>query len=481
VADEAYGDGKDGESRLKRPVSEPMPGQQPPSHTIGVEQWVVRGSDLEHAESAMRRRERRRLDEWLTYIGRIHPKSVSMGLERIAVVRQDMGLMPKFPVITVTGTNGKGSTCAMLEEMLALGGYRVGCYTSPHLTTFLERVRVNRQFVSSRTLLEAFCAVDGARDGVPLTYFEFSTLAAMRVFIGADVDVCVLEVGLGGRLDAVNVFDADCSIVTSIALDHVEYLGNTREDIAFEKAGIFRPGRPAICGEPDVPDSMLDYARDHDVRLFRIGQDFDFTSSRDSWTYRNKTVDLVLPPPALRGVFQLRNASAAITALDAMKRLGLSVCSDAVASAVRQVTLPGRFQLLGGAPLVIADVAHNPAAAQSLAENLHRQRCEGRTSAVLGMLKDKDIDGVIRGMCSGIETWYVCDLDTERGASAQRLVEGLRAADVSARAIKTFRGPRAAYEAALRDARSIDRIVVFGSFHTVSPILTLQDLPPTLR
>lgn len=334
----------------------------------------------------------RTLAGWLQLLEQRHAQAIQLGLERVAQVRAALGADPDALVITVGGTNGKGSCCAMLEAILLAEGYRVGCYTSPHLLRYNERVRVDGKDVADEALVEAFDAVEAARGDTPLTYFEHGTLAAWEVFRRQAPDVVILEVGLGGRLDAVNVFDADCALVTGIALDHMDYLGDTREAIGFEKAGIFRAGRPAVCGDPQPPASLLEHAEAIGAQLWISGRDFGFGGDRQQWGYWRYQAPpaqgaLVkrggLAYPALRGANQLLNAAAVMTVLDAV-RDRIPVSMQAIRQGLMLVEVPGRFQVLPGRPAVVLDVAHNPQAAGVLAENLGAwvsMRKPGRCSA----------------------------------------------------------------------------------------------------
>ncbi|OGA49197.1 MAG: bifunctional folylpolyglutamate synthase/dihydrofolate synthase [Betaproteobacteria bacterium RIFCSPLOWO2_12_FULL_62_13] len=410
------------------------------------------------------------IEQWLDYIERLHPQAIAMGLERVARVRDALKLEPTFPVIAVGGTNGKGSACAMLEAILSLAGYRVGCYTSPHLLRYNERVRIARREAGDAQLTAAFSAVNAARSEVPLTYFEFGTLVAAWLFAEEQVDVSILEVGLGGRLDAVNVFDADCALVMSIALDHMEYLGATREQIGYEKAGIFRQGRPAICADRDTPQTVRGHAAEIGARLLVLGADFGFSADETQWQYwgphgkRNG-----LPHPALRGTYQLANASACLAALDAL-RDRLPVTMNDIRAGLLQAETPGRFQVLPGRPVVILDVAHNPHAAAALAENLGRMGRVRRTLAVFAMLRDKDIEGVIGATRARIDHWFVAGIAAPRGTDAERLVQALRAAGVTA-AVTPCASIAAAYVQACDMATENDRILVFGSFYTVAAVM----------
>jgi dihydrofolate synthase/folylpolyglutamate synthase len=397
----------------------------------------------------------------------LHPTTIAMGLERVTRVLGALALRPGCAIVTVGGTNGKGSTCAMLESVLHAAGYRVGLYTSPHLLRYNERVRIGRVPVSDAELCRAFAEVERARGDTPLTYFEFGTLAAMIVFLRARLDVVILEVGLGGRLDAVNAFDCDVAVIASVDLDHMEYLGETREKIAFEKAGIFRRGNPAVVAEPDVPQSMTDHAQQIGAHLLRIDRDFGCAGDGTQWRYRGPGGTRGgLPYPALRGEHQLRNAAAVLTVLDALRdRLPVSMLD--IRRGLLETDVAGRFQVLPGRPTVILDVAHNPHAARSLAENLKRMGIFRETVAVFGMLRDKDIAGVVMAVKGQITRWLVADIRERRGATAAQLREALAAAGVAGDII-AFESAGAAFREACRTATVNDRILVFGSFLTVA-------------
>jgi dihydrofolate synthase/folylpolyglutamate synthase len=414
---------------------------------------------------------------WLAYIEQQHPLTIALGLERVERVRDAMGLAPAMPVITVAGTNGKGSTCAMLEAILSVAGYRVGLYTSPHLLRYNERVRTAKREADDAALVSAFARVEVARteksNGTRLTYFEFGTLAAVDLFLRSAVDVLVLEVGMGGRLDAVNVFDADCAIVTSIGLDHMDYLGATREAIGYEKAGIFRAGKPAVLADPAPPASVLAHARAIGAQLLRSGHEFGSEAAPDQWLFWGPAGSKSgLPYPALRGRIQLLNASAAVAALDALQQR-LPVSPQHLRRGLAEVGLPGRFQVLPGRPAVVLDVGHNPQAAAVLADNLSDMGSYARTWAVFGMLRDKDIAGVVSLLTGQVDQWLVCTLPPPRGARAAELAQALRQAGVDA--VREFENPAAAYAAALGEAAESDRIIVFGSFHTVAEIIAVRE------
>lgn len=410
------------------------------------------------------------LDGWLAHIERGHPQSIAMGLDRVRVVRNSMALVPPstMTIFTVGGTNGKGSACMMLESILQHAGYKAACYTSPHLLRYNERVRIARSAADDASLVRAFAAVEAARAkvDVPLTYFEFGTLAAMALFVEAKVDVAILEVGLGGRLDAVNVFEPDCALVMSVALDHMEYLGDTREKIGFEKAGIFRAGKPAIYAEADPPQSLLTHAASIGARLLLRGRDFDIKQAANHWGYQGPGgARHVLPWPALRGAYQLGNAAACIATLDVL-RDRLPVTMNDIRSGLLTVENPGRFQVLPGQPLVILDVAHNPHAARALAGGLKSLPRGGRTLAVFAMLSDKDVAGVIAVLKPLVAQWFVAGLSGPRGGTAEALAEKLAAADVTA--VACFADVEEALKAARDVAGVDDKIIVFGSFYTVS-------------
>jgi dihydrofolate synthase/folylpolyglutamate synthase len=409
----------------------------------------------------------RSLKNWLDYIERQHPQPIALGLERVLEVNAKLGIRIACPIITVGGTNGKGSTCAMLESILCAGGYRTGLYTSPHLLRYNERTRISGREAEDGALCEAFAAVESARGAVPLTYFEFGTLAAFFLFSKEKLDAVILEVGLGGRLDAVNVLDADCAVLTSIGIDHVEYLGATREDIGREKAGIFRAGRPAVLADAQAPESVLEEAEKKNVKLLMIGRDFGFLNQGTQWAYWGPAGKRSgLAHPALRGAMQLRNASAALAALDALRER-LPVAMQDVRRGLANVALPGRFQVLPGRPQVILDVAHNPQAAAVLAANLGESGYAPETIAVVGMLKDKDIAGVLRAVAPRITKWHLATLPGPRGADANLLSRILMELQIRTKATE-HPTVADALAAAKKEAAENDKIVVFGSFLTVA-------------
>ena len=410
------------------------------------------------------------LADWLAHLETLHPDAIALGLERVRRVRDVLGLAPAFPLVTVAGTNGKGSTCAYLEAMLAASGYRVGLYTSPHLLRYNERVRVAARAAADADIVASFAAVERARGDMPLTYCEFGTLAAVWHFQRAGVNAGVLEVGLGGRLDAVNVFDADAAIVTTVDLDHMEYLGPDRETIGYEKAGVYRAGRPAICADPAPPSSVLRHAADIGADLRLAGRDYGYEPGADGWRWHGReAVCADLPLPCVAGAYQLHNAAAAIAALLSLPG-ALSVPRRAIEQGLQGARLAGRFQRVAAAPEVYLDVAHNPQAARALAANLAALPPAGRTLAVAGLLADKDREGVLRAVISAVDAWFLADLGGARGASAHSLGEILRRLAPAVPA--TLHGhPAHALADALEAARPGDRILVFGSFHTVAAVL----------
>ncbi|MBI4809018.1 MAG: bifunctional tetrahydrofolate synthase/dihydrofolate synthase [Nitrosomonadales bacterium] len=414
------------------------------------------------------------LASWLTYLESLHPNTIALGLERVGQVKQRLNLQPYFPVIIVGGTNGKGSVCAMMEAMLHAAGYKVGCYTSPHLLDYNERVRIAKQEASDAELCASFEQIEQVRGDIALTYFEFGTLAAMQCFIEHKVDVAILEVGLGGRLDAVNVFEADVAVVTSVDIDHVDYLGATREKIAFEKAGIFRQGRVAICADSDVPQALRQHAQEIGAELCCIGSEFGFAQHQGQWDYRSKIGSRsALPYPALRGAFQLNNASAVLAALDALKDK-LPVSMEAVRRGLVEVELAGRFQFIPGKPQLILDVAHNPHAARSLAQNLGNLP-PAKTFAVFAMLKDKDVAGVVQALDTRIDEWLVAGIDAQRGATAAELAQVLRDNRVGG-AVRVCDSIADALQQACNRASENDRIAAFGSFYTVAEVMRARGL-----
>lgn len=429
----------------------------------------------------------RTLDEWLAAIEAMHPSDIAMGLERSRVVAERLGLDAHLdidaPVITVGGTNGKGSTCAMLEAMLLAAGYRVGLYVKPHFLAFNERARLDGANASDEALIEQFEAIEEARKQAPaiaLTYYEFTTLAILRLFSRQALDVVVLEVGLGGRLDTVNLVDADCAVVTGVAIDHVDWLGDTRDAIGFEKAGIFRARRPAICADPDPPATLVRHAEAIGADLWLIGRDFNYAGDRQQWNWAGRGQRRAsLAYPALRGANQLFNASAALAALASLRdRLPMS--QQAVRTGLMSVDLPGRFQVVPGRPTLIYDVAHNAQAAAALAYNLDGMGFFPRTYAIFGAMQDKDLASLAAALATRVDGWFVTGLPLPRGASPDLLATVVSDAIATRPAsgivddvptVTTCATPTDAWAAASAAAGPDDRIVAFGSFHTVAGVM----------
>ena len=417
------------------------------------------------------------LSEWLSYLEQVHPKTMDFGLDRVSTVRDRLGIEFDCPVFTVGGTNGKGSTCAFLECILQQSGYRVGLHTSPHLLDFNERARLDGVPARDDDLIREFEAVEAARlapTPISLTYFEFTLLAILRLFQRENLDAVILEVGLGGRLDAVNCIDADCAIVTSIDLDHMEYLGGTRDQIALEKAHIYRTGRPAICSDPRPPHSLLDYAREIGADLRVSGRDFNYSGDRQQWAYGGRQWRRAgLAYPALRGANQLLNASGVLAALEAMQSR-LPVTAQAIRNGFALVELPGRFQVLAGKPTLVLDVAHNPHAASALANNLDAMGFHRYTYAVFGCMRDKDVPGIFARLGQRVDHWYLTGLPGPRAASAQELMDWLLASGFQPddeHRVLCFPDPASALAQARVDAGADDRICAFGSFLTVAGVL----------
>ena len=412
------------------------------------------------------------LEDWLAHAERLHPKNIELGLDRIRAVAQRLGLAFDCPVITVAGTNGKGSTCAMLESILTHAGYRCAVFTSPHLVRFEERLRLAGEAVEGAVLAPFFEQVEQGRGEVALTYFEFTTLAILLCIAASKPDVAILEVGLGGRLDAVNIVDADCAVITSIDLDHMEFLGNDREAIGFEKAGVMRAGRPAIVSDPVPPQSVIDHAEAIGADLWRVGRDFNLMGDPQQWGWSGRGRRYSgLAYPALRGANQLVNAAGVLAALESLRQR-LPITAQAVRNGLAMVELPGRFQIVPGEPALVLDVAHNPHAVAALAENLDAMGFYPTTHAVFGVMADKDLAPMFARIGPMIDRWYFTDLPTARAARADDLLVRWQAQnqrrDVSA---SVHGAPMEALQAAIDRADPADRIVVFGSFFTVGGVL----------
>ncbi len=429
----------------------------------------------------------RSLEQWLAYQAQVHPQAIDLGLERLRVVLDRLKWrQPTVPVITVAGTNGKGSVSAYCAAILNAAGYKVGTFTSPHLRDYRERIRVHERLAHAQELVAAFEKIEAARGSVALTFFEFNALAALLIFEAARLDAWVLEIGMGGRLDAVNVVDPAVAVVTSIGLDHQEYLGDTLEAIAREKAGIFRPGKTAVIGGREPSLVLEDVARSLNSPLKRLAIEYNYVLDGAGWRYRGTRWDLPhLPAPALEGDIQFTNAATALAALEELSPR-LNVPAAAIARGLTEVTLIGRFQSFScgeNSPTWVLDVAHNPDAARVLARNLNASPISGKTFAVCGILADKDAAGIVSTLDSCIDSWWCASVDGARGRSGRALADVVQ---------EQVRGPviaadnvASACDAAASAARRQDRIVVFGSFHTVGPALDWLEsrglLPPAAR
>lgn len=423
------------------------------------------------------------LSSWLQHLENgVAGGEIEMGLARVSAVRDRMGLKPVCPLIVVGGTNGKGSVCAYLTQIYHEAGYRVGTLTSPHLLRFNERIAINGEAVTDNLIVSAFEHIETARAEIPLTYFEFNTLAAVDVFIRQQVDVMILEVGLGGRLDAVNIFDADVAVITSVDLDHEAFLGDTVEKVAFEKAGIMRAGKPVICAQIPVPHSLSSHAAEVGADLLLLGRDFDcHKMEMQQWSYRfhpqksslytGEHARHALPIPVLRGNFQLSNAACALTVLECLsERLPLDI--GAIKRGLLRVRHPGRFQVLPGRPVTVLDVGHNPHAARALRSSLIALPYAEKRMAVFSMLADKDIDAVLEIIKDQFDCWLIAPLALPRGMTVQALQEKFIQHNITA--VTAYPDVKKAYQAALSEAGENDRIVVFGSFHTVAEIIDLS-------
>lgn len=411
------------------------------------------------------------LAAWLDFISLQHSKEIELGLERLSLVAEQLKLRPfKCPLITVAGTNGKGSSVTALERIYTAAGYRTGCYTSPHLTTYNERIRLQRDFVTDEMLCEAFNRINTARDDIPLTYFEFSTLAAFIIFQKFEPDLVLLEVGLGGRLDATNLYPADIALITSIGIDHADWLGNDRETIAIEKAGIIHPGKTVVIADPEPPQSLLKIAHDRAGAVFQLNRDFHYDLLESAWNWHCNQKDLIaMPLPGLHGHAQLNNIAGVIMSVMALQR-DLPTSDEILRETLPELTLAGRFQVIDGTPLLVLDVAHNPDSIALLAENLHGQNCAGETFAVVAMLKDKDIEMSLSNIRSNIDRWYVAGLTVARGESENNIRNIIQKIDPG-KSVHVFATVEEAWQQAVKQSSSIDRVVGFGSFHTVGAII----------
>ena len=418
------------------------------------------------------------LDEWLAWQESLHSKDIKLGLERCRRVKERMALGPLAPtVVTVAGTNGKGSSVAMLASIWRAAGYRIGTYTSPHIHRYNERIRLHGRPVSDEAICTAFAQVEQARDDIALTYFEFGTLAAFSIFCQQELDIVILEVGLGGRLDAVNIVEPDIALIAAIGIDHVEYLGHTREAIGHEKAGIMRAAKPAVCSDPNVPDSVLRVARDLPTHLDVLGVSFRYVDEGSTWVWWSGETTLTdLPKPSLAGEYQLRNASGVVKVIDLLKER-LPVSRAEIASGLVSVKLPGRFQRIRGSIELVLDVAHNPQAVNQLVLSLSALPPARRTHVLLGMLKDKDHTEIFRLLNSIADSYHLATLTDGRGATSETLHAALKTSASKSFPASTYDSVLAAYEGVMSQAEQGDRIVALGSFLVVSDVLARVESP----
>lgn len=403
------------------------------------------------------------MDDWLAWIGKLHTTQIDLGLERVRRVAERLDLLKQnCPIVIIGGTNGKGSTVAALEALYRTMGYHVGSFTSPFLFAYNEQVRIDGSSVADAVLCKAFEQVKNALHDTTLTPFEFGTLAAMVVFQQQHLDVWLLEVGLGGRLDAVNILDADVAVITSISLDHIEWLGDTREKIGFEKAGIFRPNRPAVCGDWHTPLTVLETAAAFGTTLYCQGRDFGYEVGKDDWTWwfgTSRQSGLPLGHLATQNM-----ATMLMTAQLLESKLPITRAS--IIKALQEVTVPGRVQVIPGPIAEIYDVSHNPASVELLAEQLSRIPCDGKTYAVFSMLADKDMLTSLEKIYERIDGWYIAPLKTKRAASLDKMIENFAKLQITN--IHVSSTVRESLEQARQQAKVGDRIIIFGSFHTIA-------------
>jgi dihydrofolate synthase / folylpolyglutamate synthase len=415
------------------------------------------------------------LSDWLNWQETLHFTAVDPGLDRVGEVWQRLTSLEKLPftVITIAGTNGKGSSVAMLESILRAAGYRTGSYTSPHLLSYNERICINNLPCSDGQICQSFAKIDDAREDISLTYFEFATLAAMDIFCQQDLDVVILEVGMGGRLDAVNLFDADIALITPISLDHTNWLGNNREIIAAEKAGILRAGQSVVCSETSPSMSVKDRAEELKAKCYIAEQDFFASKRQHDWDWQNGQYNYsALPLPALIGDYQIQNAAAVLQTVSLLNQSEFNVDISAIKTGLQTVKLAGRFQIIDGDVERIFDVTHNHQGACNLAELLAEKNSSGQTRAVLAMLKDKDVSAVIEPLKSIIDQWYIAGLDGSRGLSGDDLSNKIKTIVGEG---KTFSHTvvEEAYQQAMLESKPNDRVLIFGSFHTVETVMRL--------
>jgi len=415
------------------------------------------------------------LPEWLNWQENLHFTEVDPGLERVGQVWRRLNKSDKLPytVITVAGTNGKGSSVAMLEAILRAAGYRTGTYTSPHLLRYNERICVNGQTCTDEEICQSFGRIDAVREDVSLTYFEFATLAAVDIFCQKNLDVVILEVGMGGRLDAVNLFDADIALITPVSLDHTMWLGDDREKIAAEKAGIIRSKQAVVCSETAPASSVLNYAESLTATCYVAEKDFFVEKSSEQWNWKSDKQSWPdLPLPALVGSYQLQNAAAVLQVIALLNQAEFDIELSAIKSGLQHVKLDGRFQVLGGDVERIFDVTHNHQGACNLAGLLTEKTTKGQTHAVLAMLKDKDVNAVIEPLKDVIDKWYLAGINGNRGMTATDLAEKVNTI-VAKNKTTQHSSIEQAYQQAMSGSDINDRVLIFGSFHTVEAVMRL--------
>ncbi len=409
------------------------------------------------------------LASWLSYIEKIHSNHIDMGLERVLQVKEKADITPDFPIILVGGTNGKGSTCAFIESILRESNLKVGCYTSPHFNNFNERIRINKNEATDKKIVDALAYLENKREDISLTYFEFTTLAAVKVFMQEKVDIAILEVGLGGRLDAVNIFDPIMSLITSVSLDHQNYLGDTVEAIASEKAGIFRSKKPVIINCINPIPSLVMTAKKLNCYINILSKDYKIFKTNSNLRYESDiSIYNSLPQPKIKGNHQFLNLAGALRCIDFIKDF-FPISEQEVIKGINHANIKGRFEVLNTKPFIVTDVAHNQEASTNLALNFSERRLEGKTIAVFSIMADKNINAVVEPFISIVDEWYISQIQSERSASVEQIEKDLLAKKNKINVHK-FDSVRLAYHEALNNSHVDDNIIIFGSFFVNSEI-----------
>jgi len=410
------------------------------------------------------------LNDWLTYIDSINSKSISLGLDRVKQVKELCNLNPTFPVILVAGTNGKGSSCKFLESILFSAGFNVGCYTSPHLFNFNERITINKNPLSDALIVDSIKFIDDSRAKILLTYFEITTLAAMNLMIKANVDIAILEVGLGGRHDAVNVFEPEISLITSVSLDHQDYLGDTVEEIGYEKAGIFRKNKHAIINIDNPPNSVLAYAKSVNANTSIIGTDYRINCNHKAFDYIGTKKNIAeLPYPNAKGRHQIKNVAGVLRCIELLST-NLDIKKEAILNGLLDCHLKGRIEIISQNPFVVADVAHNPEAALCLYNLVSQFKNKGKVYAVFSVLEDKSIENIIAPFLELVDEWHISEIKSPRATPTIEILNTIRSFKGNA-LIYTSDNLNEAYMNAYEKSSLDDNILVFGSFYTVSECL----------